>query len=522
MKIKIALVLTLLIVSNLNVCSAQYRQEQHRSQLHFTPAAHWMNDPNGMVYYKGEYHLFYQYYPDSTVWGPMHWGHSVSKDLVHWADLPIALFPDEKGYIFSGSAVVDAHNTSGFGKKGGESPIIAIFTYHDMAKEKANAVDVETQAIAYSLDKGRTWTKYAENPVIKNPNIRDFRDPKVSWHAASKRWVMVLAAKDRVHFYNSKNLKEWTFGGEFGATEGAHTGVWECPDLFPMKVLGQNKTKWVLIGNIGNGAPNGGSGTQYFVGDFDGKTFKNDNSADKTLWFDYGKDNYAGVTWSNNPDGRRLFMGWLSNWQYAQTVPTEAWRSACTVARELGLQPTSEGLRLTQKPVRELKILRGPLISDFGFRKSAASTVGGEISESKVLDNQLVTKDIELSFDLSQTTATSVNLILSNSKNEKVEIGYDVATKQFFVDRTEGGKTGFSKDFVTGRQYAPRLSTNSTVKMRIIVDVSSVELFADEGSVAMTAIYFPNEDFRNTSLFAKNGVTKGVKVAIWGLKSIWK
>ena len=506
---KIYLTIALFLV--LNVSFSQKMTEQHRPQFHFTPPANWMNDPNGMVYYKGEYHLFYQYYPDSTVWGPMHWGHAISKDLVHWAHLPIAIYPDSLGYIFSGSAVVDENNTSGFGKKGGESPLIAIFTYHDMVKEKAKSVDVETQGIAYSLDKGRTWTKYAHNPVIKNPNIRDFRDPKVFFHAASQRWVMVLAAADQVHFYNSKNLKDWTFCSEFGLTHGAHTGVWECPDLFPMKVVGENKTKWVLIGNIGNGAPNGGSGTQYFVGEFDGKNFKNDNTSDKILWLDYGKDNYAGVTWSNNPDGRRLLIGWMSNWQYAQIVPTTTWRSACTVPRELSLNPTKEGLRLFQTPVRALKILRG----------AAISISPSEIKDFKLIDNQSVAKEIELSFDLSTTTATDFGIVLSNSKNEKVEIGYNAATKQFFIDRTEGGKKEFSKEFA-GRQYAPRISTSSVLKIRILLDVASVEVFADNGSTVMTSIFFPNEDFKTTQIFAKNGKATLTKGQLWQLKGIWK
>ena len=508
MKIQLVLLFTLFI----NLGFAQTAQEQHRPQLHFSPPSGWMNDPNGMVYYKGEYHLFYQYYPDSTIWGPMHWGHAISKDLVHWEHLPIALYPDTLGYIFSGSAVFDVNNTSGFGKKGGESPLIAIYTYHDMAGEKAKRHDFQTQGIAYSLDKGRTWTKYANNPVIKNKDKHDFRDPKVMWHAASKKWVMTLAVADHIEFYASKNLKDWAQVGEFGKDSGAHGGVWECPDLFPMKVVGEDKTKWVLIVNIGNGTPNGGSGTQYFVGHFDGKTFKNDNAADKNLWMDYGKDNYASVTWSNNPDGRRLMIGWMSNWQYAQIVPTTTWRSATTVSRELGLHQTKEGLRLYSKPVRELKILRG----------SSSTLSESTITDFKTIDNQSVTKEIEVSFDLSKTKASTMGVVLSNTKNEKVEIGYDVATKQFFIDRTEGGKTNFSKDFVTGRQYAPRLSDNNIVKIRLIVDVASVELFADDGSVVMTAIYFPNEDFKTAKIFAQNGTAKLLKGQIWALKQIWK
>ena len=237
--------------------------EQHRPQMHFSPPGQWMNDPNGMVYFEGEYHLFYQHYPDSNVWGPMHWGHAVSTNLVNWENLPIALYPDELGYIFSGSAVIDWNNTSGFGKDN-HPPMIAIFTHHNMDQEKAGGDRYQVQSIAYSLDKGRTWTKFADNPVISNPGIKDFRDPKVIWHEESARWIMVFAVKDRVHFYTSTNLKEWSFASEFGASDGNHGGVWECPDLFPLKTS-EGETKWILLQSINPGGPNGGSATQYFV-----------------------------------------------------------------------------------------------------------------------------------------------------------------------------------------------------------------------------------------------------------------
>jgi fructan beta-fructosidase len=476
---------------------AQSMPEQHRPLFHFTPPAKWMNDPNGMVYYKSEYHLFYQYYPDSTVWGPMHWGHAVSKNLVDWQHLPIALYPDVNGCIFSGSAVVDVQNTSGFGQKGGEKPLVAIFTYHDFKGEKADRSDFQTQGIAYSTDRGRTWTKYTGNPVLKNPGIRDFRDPKVFWHEASGHWVMILAAKDRVHFYRSKDLKTWTFSSAFGEKEGAHGGVWECPDLFPMTVKGTKQTKWVLIGNIGGGAPNGGSGTQYFTGDFDGQVFKNDNPPDKILWFDYGKDNYAGVTWSDSPDGRRTLIGWMSNWQYAQVVPTGTWRSAMTLPRTLSLHATTEGLRLFQVPIKETQQLRG--------QKTTLSKT--DIKTQQDIDRQSVAKEILLTFDLSATTASDVGVTLYNDRQEKVTIGYETGTKRFYIDRTQSGKTTFSEAFRV-RQYAPRQSQNPILTLHLWIDIASVELFADEGSLAMTSIFFPNADFKNTALFAKNGVAR--------------
>lgn len=325
--------------------------EAHRLQFHFAPAANWMNDPNGMVYSEGEYHLFYQYYPDSTVWGPMHWGHAVSNDMVQWEQLPVALYPDSLGYIFSGSCVVDADNTAGF-KTGNENPLVSIFTYHH---PKSN---LQTQGIAYSNDRGRTWTKYEHNPVLKNPGEKDFRDPKVFWHPESKQWIMSLAVGNRIQFYRSANLKEWELGGEFGATHGSHGGVWECPDLFPLKVEGSEETKWVLLVSINPGAPQGGSGTQYFIGNFDGNTFTNENDSTLTCWIDLGSDNYAGVTWSHTPDKRTLFLGWMSNWNYAQVVPTKTWRSAMTVPRELSLQQTDKGIRLASQPVKELEQLR--------------------------------------------------------------------------------------------------------------------------------------------------------------------
>src|SRR6478735_7848163 len=229
--------------------------EPHRPQVHFSPQANWMNDPNGMVYFNNQYHLFYQYYPDSTVWGPMHWGHATSKDMISWEHQPIALYPDTLGYIFSGSAVADINNTSGFGKDG-KTPLVAIFTHHDAKREKSDPEHVETQSIAYSLDEGMTWTKYSNNPVLKNPGIRDFRDPKVSWFEAGKKWIMTLATTDRITFFSSPNLKAWTKESEFGKEFGAHGGVWECPDLFP---LAYNDEKiWILIVNINPGGPNGG------------------------------------------------------------------------------------------------------------------------------------------------------------------------------------------------------------------------------------------------------------------------
>jgi fructan beta-fructosidase len=305
--------------------NAKLYHEPYRPQVHFSPKTMWVNDPNGMVYYKGTYHLFFQHYPKATVWGPMHWGHAVSKDLIHWKQMPIALYPDKLGYIFSGSVVVDENNTSGFGTKS-KPAMVAIFTHHDPKGEKSGSSVFQNQSIAYSLDEGTTWTKYTGNPVLKNPGIKDFRDPKVFWYAAGNKWVMSLATKDRITFYSSPNLKDWKKESDFGQMLGAHGGVWECPDLFPLKLNG--KEYWVLLVSINPGGPNGGSATQYFVGHFDGKTFT--PSSNQTKWIDYGPDNYAGVTWGNTGN-RKIFLGWMGNWFYANDVPTLKWRNAMTI-----------------------------------------------------------------------------------------------------------------------------------------------------------------------------------------------
>jgi len=293
-----------------NEVAKKYYSEKYRPQYHFSPDSMWMNDPNGMVYYEGEYHLFYQYYPDSNVWGPMHWGHAISPDMVHWEHLPIALYPDDYGYIFSGSAVVDEQNTSGFGETG-EAPLVAIFTYHDPVGAANGEIDYQNQGLAYSNDKGRTWKKY-EEPVLKNPGIIDFRDPKVSWRREFNKWIMTLAVHDHIEFYSSSNLIDWAKTGEFGKETGAHGGVWECPDLFPIKIDGSDEIHWVLLVSINPGGPHGGSATQYFIGDFDGSTFT--SSQNEIKWLDQGSDNYAGVTWSGIPDsdGRILFLGWIA------------------------------------------------------------------------------------------------------------------------------------------------------------------------------------------------------------------
>jgi fructan beta-fructosidase len=482
-------------IDEINVSSIDYYNEAHRPQFHFSPDSMWMNDPNGMVYFDGEYHLFYQYYPDSIVWGPMHWGHAVSSDLLHWKHLPIALYPDSLGLIFSGSAVIDHHNTAGFGK----DAMVAIFTHHNMAGEKAGRIDFQYQSIAYSLDKGRCFIKYSGNPVIKNPGIKDFRDPKVIWHEKSKKWILVLAAYDKVMFYTSPNLKDWTYASEFGIP-GDHR-LWECPDLFPIKVEGTNEQKWVLITSIQKDAPNGGTATSYFVGDFDGEKFTGNYKNQK--WLDYGTDNYALVTWSNVPDGRTLALGWMSNWQYAQKVPTQRWRSAMTIPRTLHLYKENDDYNLRSFPIAELN----------NIKKSS-------VSGSQSNKNYLTALPSSCLIDISVLSPTDsiLNIRISNENAEYIDLGYDPSTKQLYLDRTKAGIDNFSEVFAA-RHTCPRQSKSDTLDLKILLDHSSIEMFADNGRTVMTDIIFPSSPYTKLEIMGKSKI---LDMQMAPLSSVWR
>ena len=463
--------------------------DTHRPQFHFSPKAHWMNDPNGMVYHNGTYHLFFQYYPEGTIWGPMHWGHATSKDLVHWNEQAIALYPDSLGWIFSGSAVYDKDNTSGLGKNG-KMPLVAIFTHHNSKLEKEGRKDYQYQSIAYSLDEGQIWTKYNGNPVLQNPGIVDFRDPKVRWNEEVRKWIMTLATKDRITFYSSPDLKNWNKESEFGENVGAHGGVWECPDLFPMSLNG--KTMWVLLVSINPGGPNKGSATQYFVGDFDGKTFK-PNSIE-TKWVDWGTDNYAGVTWSNTGD-RRIFLGWMSNWQYANVVPTEKWRSAMTIPRELSLKAIDNSIFLASEPVKEL-------------RKNMPKTYTMNntlVNGSLDLSDQIQAFNGQYQLKFSSDQITNYSIVLSNDGGEELVIGFDKKANQYYIDRSWAGKINFEKGF-GAKHTAPRISVDAGTHVTLVVDVASVELFADSGLTVMTDIVFPNKTLNKVSIKSVDGL----------------
>ncbi len=476
--------------------------EKFRPSFHFSPEANWMNDPNGMFYLDGTYHLYFQYYPEDIVWGPMHWGHATSTDMISWEEQPIALEPDENGYIFSGSAVVDEQNTSGFGEEG-KTPVVAMFTYHDPEAEKQGKTEYQTQAIAYSLDKGYNWKKFKNNPVIKNPGIKDFRDPKITRDTINDQWLMVLATIDRSYFYSSQNLKDWNKISEFGENTGAHDGVWECPDFFPMRVGETGEIKWVLIQSLNPGGYNGGSGTQYFVGDFDGKTFTPEeymtNLDDKhSFWLDFGRDNYAGVTWSNIPesDGRTLFIGWMSNWLYAQEVPTEEWRSTMTLARELELVKMDGKYRIISKPVREFEKYKNEVYSRDQIDGSKTFTYS---SDDGIMNN-------EFSFRIPLQDLKKLEFVLSNPGKDSLKFGLNTPDSQFYVNRRKSGLVDFSKKFTQKISTAPRISKSDTLKVKFIVDKTSIELFYDDGSTVMSEIFFPNEPYTRFNILGKENL----------------
>ena len=497
-------------------------QEPFRPQFHFTPPRNWMNDPNGMVYYDGEYHLFYQYNPFGDKWGHMSWGHAVSHDLVHWRHLPVALSEQGQVRIYSGSAVVDYANTTGFGRDG-QPAMVAIYTGH--RDENKQAQRVEDQRLAYSIDRGRTWTHYSGNPVL-DIGALDFRDPKVFWHEPTSRWIMIVVLPDekKMRLYASVDLKTWTQLSEFGPA-GAWRDpiIWECPDLFPLEVEGEpNATKWVLIVNINPGGPAGGSGTQYFIGDFDGTKFIPDcqDLSDDALWLDYGSDFYAAVTWSNVPevDGRRILLGWMSNWAYTLDVPTSPWRSAMTVPRSLKLRRTSDGLRLAQDPVHELKTLREePALI---FPGGSFSDADNWLYRQRNLRDQL---DVEMIFS-EVFPETPFAIKIHAGAGEVTVIAIDPQRGKLVVDRTHSGLKDFHPAFAASARHGASLEiANGQLAIRFLLDTSSLEVFAQHGRVALTELIFPTAEGRSLTLSSEGGdalsMPKVDRMSIYELKS---
>ncbi|QDV85066.1 glycoside hydrolase family 32 protein [Planctomycetes bacterium TBK1r] len=494
--------------------SADYLREPLRPQYHFSPEINWMNDPNGLVFHDGEYHLFYQYNPAGNSWGHMSWGHAVSADLTHWQHLPLAI-PEADGIMaFSGCCVVDHHNSSGF-RRGDQPAMVAIYTGHGNGKQVQN--------LAYSNDNGRTWTKYAGNPVLDIDNP-DFRDPKVFWHEATGRWVMVVSlAKEKVVvLYASKNLKDWSELSRFGPAGVAQKSNWECPDLFELPVEGgEGKTLWVLEVDMGSGSVAGGSGGEYFVGHFDGTRF---TATQEAKWVDFGRDFYAPVSWSDIPqsDGRRIWIGWFNNWQTC-LVPTSPWRSCMSVPRTLSLRKTpgrddsggddSGGYVLVQRPVKELQQLRvhSRSIQTHGATwPPVAVTKPGELTD----------RVFELETTLKPGTARSVGLRIRTGDDEFTEVGYDREPGAVYVDRRKSGNVAFHQAFA-GRHEAPARVLDGEVSLRLLVDRSSIEVFINDGEAVISDRIFPSGQKPTIEVFAGDESAQVTATTLHVLDSIW-
>ena len=477
--------------------SDHYLGERYRPQYHFSPELNWTNDPNGLVFFEGEYHLFYQHNPLGNTWGHMSWGHAVSPDLLHWEHLPIALREEYGVMIFSGSAVVDVDNTSGFGV-GDEPPLVAIYTGHGDGRQ--------TQDIAYSNDRGRSWTKYGGNPVL-DLGMADFRDPKVFRHLETDRWVMVvsLANEKRLQFYASENLKDWTFLSEFGPAGVAEKPNWECPDLFPLAIEGEpGEVRWLLETDIGGGAIAGGSGGEYFVGTFDGTRFVPDSP--ESQWVDHGRDFYAPVSWSGIPeaDGRRIWIGWMNNWETAN-VPTQPWRGSMSLPRSLSLRRTPDGLRLVQHPIQELESLRRDHVH----------------LEDRTLDNGALVlpidgQQLEVKAEFESIDAAEFGVRVLRGPVEATVVGIDAAHSSLFVDRNRSGDVAFHDRFA-GRHDGPIRLEGGRARLHLFVDASSVEVFGDDGLTVITDRVFPDPESRGVELFATGGRARLVSLDAWTL-----
>ena len=472
--------------------------EKFRPAYHHTPAYGWMNDPNGMFYKDGVWHLYFQHNPYGSVWGNLAWGHSTSTDLVHWQYEGDPIMADALGLIFSGSSVVDKDNTAGFGAG-------TIVSFYTSAKSSPWG-DVQMQSMAYSTDGGKTFTKYDGNPVITS-TARDFRDPKVFWYAPGKHWVMMLAVGQEMQIWSSADLKDWKYESSFGAKQGAHGGVWECPDLVELPVEGTKEKRWVLICNINPGGPFGGSATQYFVGTFDGKKFTNQFPT-KTKWMDYGKDHYATVTFSNAPDGRCVALGWMSNWQYAAVVPTKQYRSANTIARDLTLYRQGGDLLLKSAPSKEIEKARSTKKSVPQFNVSDSYEI------ASLLDGNDGAYEIEM--EIKNNGAEKIAFTLQNAKGENVMMYYDTATRQFVMDRSNSGETSFSPDF-PAMTVAPAADVDD-IRLRLFVDRSSIEAFGDGGKFVMTNIVFSAEPYNKMKFESVRGSFTVKKMNVYKLK----
>ena len=479
-------------------------REKYRPAYHHTPLYGWMNDPNGMVYKDGVWHLCYQWNPFGSKWQNMTWGHSSSRDLIHWEHHEPTLLPDGLGTIFSGSSAVDVANSAGFGK----DAVVTLYT---------SAATSQIQSLAYSTDGGYKFSTYEGNPVL--PFESEARDPNMWWNNETKQWTLVLAhaLEHEMLIFTSPDLKQWTLQSAFGKGLGAQDGVWECPDLFELPVANTNVKKWVLVCNINPGGPFGGSATQYFVGDFDGKTFKVDVDAAgnvPTKWMDFGKDHYATVSWSDAPDGRRTVIGWMSNWQYATEVPTLQYRSANTLPREMGLFEEKGQYYVSSTPSPELTALRGDLTHQ--AKRVSVSNKPHNITLPRANDGIC-----EILMEVDARGADSLVMTFSNKAKEEVKLIYHVYKSELSFDRTRSGLVDFSQDF-PAVTVAPTFSSKGKVKLRLFIDRSSMELFEQDGRFAMTNLVFPTSPYTTLSLESAGGKAKVTNLQVYSIQPTQK
>lgn len=492
------LFLSIAILSSVQLCAqTKLYTEQYRPQFHFSPATNWCNDPNGLVYNNGTYHLFYQHNPFGNRWGHMTWAHASSTDLIHWKHLPIAI-PEENGImIFSGTCVVDKNNTSGFGKDG-KLPMVAVYTGHIENKN-------QSQNIAYSLDDGITWTKYANNPVLDLHKV-DFRDPKIFWYEPKKYWVMnvMLPVEHKVQFYSSKNLKDWKHLSDFGPV-GDTSGVWECPDLTPVTVEGMpDKKKWLLQMSMN-------ASMQYFAGEFDGVKFTNENPENKIYRPDYGPDYYAAIAYNQLPATHLpAAIGWVNNWNYANDIPTTPWKSAMSIPRNLSIQKNGNEWVLIQKPIAALNSLRKEMY------KSADISV----TDKKILP--VKSNQFELQVDMEPAADAVCGLRLAVGNNNYFEVGYNAAAKTFYIDRSKSGNVSFSENFKKLTHFEKSIALkNNKIHLQVFYDNSIAEIYVNGGEAVFTAQLFPDTGNKGIELFNMGSKSKFKNLHIWEMKSVW-
>lgn len=493
------LLLFLLSISILTFSQSGLYKEQYRPRFHFSPAQNWCNDPNGLVYNNGTYHLFYQYNPFGNVWGHMTWAHATSKDLLHWTHQPVAI-PEENGVmIFSGTCVVDKNNTSGFAEKKGQIPMVAVYTGHI---ENVN----QSQHIAYSLDNGLTWTKYKGNPIL-DLNKKDFRDPKIFWMEEKKYWVMslMLPVEHIVQFYSSKNLKDWNHLSDFGPA-GDTSGVWECPDLTQVPVESEpGKKKWLLQMSMN-------ASMQYFVGEFDGVKFVNENSTDKIVRPDYGPDYYAAICYNQLPNSvKPTAIGWLNNWYYANDIPTTPWKGAMSIPRNLSVKKINNEFVLFQKPIELLNKQKKLIFKDVkvGFTNQWKLSAPSQ-------------QQYEMEFDITVSKGEKSGVRIAAGHNHELEIGFDALKEVLYLDRSKTANQSFSKNFEQRNYFETSYTPAGPVKFRVFVDHSIVEVFVDGGKKVFTAQFYPDEKDTGIEIFSTSKQAAGVMACyLYGIKSVW-